>query len=292
MTQPVRIKIDDPRRQILQKNKAKHSLMEICRKAIFENRLVFVAVTSSAEGYVQSEGLPYGQGKSQFAMGLSRILHEEACKVGYSEAEGFVKGSIGYTEKAVLDMVERGREKRVPVWISDDMEVAFGKHRSFDNQCREIAYFMQTVRPYLGVFIGTMPDLGQIARCWRDLFMFEVKIPFRGYAEVQQIKRWSDFYDPLDPKLSLAYGGEQEYPKVSLDMEAWYTVWRDEQVKVEQDRIRNKYYKKPEKPEDVEVPKPPSDDYHSALGKRSGVKRRENRERLQDLEEKQRLGLV
>jgi hypothetical protein len=216
--------------------------MDICRKSIFENRLVFICVTSAAEGAVESEGLGYGQGKSTFAMGLATILFMEAYGVDFETAEKLVKSNMGYDETAVLDMVTRGRSKRVPVWISDDMEVAFGKHRSHDNQCREIAYFMQTIRPYAGVFIGTMPDLGQIARCWRDLFMFEVKVPFRGYCEIQQIKRWSDFYDPLDPNISLAYAGEQSFPKVSAEMQAWYDVWRDEKVRREQDRIIKKYH--------------------------------------------------
>ena len=225
------------------------------RESLFNDKLMFVCVTSSAKGMIEGEGFFYGEGKSNLAMGLSetcfKTMYPEKTQ---EEINDLVKQNMGYDDKDVMDMVVRGNEKRIPCWISDDMEVCFGKHRSYDNKFRELAYFMQTVRPLLGVFVGTMPDLGQLALAWRELFMFEIKVPFRGYCEIQKIKRWTDFADPLDPRSRLEYHGEQDFPKANQALQEWYIPWRQERVMEYHNRLLQRYYPKPK--EQPPLPEP------------------------------------
>lgn len=231
---------------------ANYDFMYYVNECQFNNKLMFVAITSSAKGMIEHEGFSFGEGKSNLAMGLSEVLHKQKYPDhSQSEINEMVIQNMGYDDLDVVDMVKRGMDERIQCWVSDDMEVSFGKHKSYDNKFRELAYFMQTIRPYCAVFIGTMPDLGQIASAWRDLFMFEIKVPFRGYCEVQRIKKWSDFRDPLNVKERLEYHGEQEFPIANEELQKWYGPWRDKRVKMHHDRIVNTFYKQDEEEEPI-----------------------------------------
>jgi hypothetical protein len=228
---------------------SQYDLMYCIRESIFNNRLMFIATTSAAKGAIENEGFQFGQGKSHWALGVASALYQMAYNCSEEEAEEHVKLNIGYCKDDLVNMIKRGMNKRVVCYVADDMEVDFGKHKSHDNEFRELAYFCQTIRPQVAVIIGTMPDLGQIARAWRDLFLFEVKVPFRGYCEIQKLKRWSDFYDPLNPKVKLDYKGEQEFPPASPSLKAWYEPWRVSKQQERLDAWVKKYGEKPAKPE-------------------------------------------
>lgn len=255
------------------------------REALFHDKLMFVCVTSSAKGMIEGEGFFYGEGKSNLAMGLSETCYKTVYPdKSQEEINELVKMNMGYDDRDVMDMVIRGSQARIACWVSDDMEVCFGKHRSYDNKFRELAYFMQTIRPYLGIFIGTMPDLGQVASAWRELFMFEIKVPFRGYCEIQKIKRWTDFGDPLDPRSRLEYHGEQEFPKANKALQEWYIPWRNQRVMEYHDLLTQKYYPKPKQP--IPLPEQSQASQAAKIMSLKGVAaRRANRERLKQYDE-------
>jgi hypothetical protein len=224
-------------------------------------------------------------------MGLSEICYKLMYPdLEQSKVNSLVELNMGYDDKDAMDMVRRGKEEgRIPCWINDDMEVSFGKHRSYDNSLREVAYFMQTVRPYVAVFLGTMPDLGQLALCWRELFMFEIKVPFRGYIEIQQIKRWSDFSDPTNPRSRLEYKGEQPFPMANQELQQWYLPWRDKRVMQHHQRLMEKYYPEPkqeaEKPEDQDM----ISQYARALSMKAIAKRKDNAQQLKEYKRMEKL---
>ena len=89
------------------------------------------------------------------------------------------------------------------------------------------SYQHTTKRPQLAVFVATAPHIGSLAKCWRDVFDWEIKIPIRGYYEVQQIKTKTIFKDPLNPLKLLMYKGEADFPKPPDEFEEWYKQWRD-----------------------------------------------------------------
>lgn len=263
-------------------------LMEYIKDAVLRNRLIFIIVTSAAKGMIDNQGYFYGQGKSILALGLSdviwKIMHPDKTQ---AEIDELVKENTGYFAEDFMGMVKRGMDKgRIACYIADDMEEDYGKHRSYDNALRKLAYFAETIRPYCAVFIGTAPDLGRIALCWREVFMFEIKVPFRGYCEIQKIKRWSDFKDPTNPRARLEYHGEQEFPMARPEMANWYSAWRDEQVRAIHKDIMDEFYADDEEP-------PMSEDEKSAAGKawsRVGVEARQRKaQKLKDYEERDRI---
>ena len=219
-------------------------------KAVFENRLAVIAVTSSAQGALRIEGFKFGQGKSQFAMALNRQIHKRAFGLTAEEAEEYVKQTMGYPLKDVRRMLKTGRQKRHPAWLQDDWQIPAGKHMSHDKGLKKLAGILSSSRPYVGVFITTQPDLGDIAKCMRDLYMFEIKIPERGVIEIQMIKTWTKFTDPLNPYKKLEAIDQGEFGLVSPELNEWYTQWRDENFNAELDGWINEYLE-----EDKEKPK-------------------------------------
>ena len=195
------------------------------------NRMMFIVITSSAEGLIPSHGFKYGEGKSTLAMCISQSIYERHRPL--SDAEELVKRNMGYQKESVRDMIVRGFDERILSYISDDFQQWAGKHNSYSKNLRWLMGQLSTKRPYCAVFIATCPDLGELAKCARDLFMIEIKVPVRGYAEIQHIKTRTDFSDPLNPTKRLRYISETEFPKVSPELESWYENWRDAENKEE-----------------------------------------------------------
>jgi hypothetical protein len=230
-------------------------LKEYIYKALFNDRLIFIAITSAAEGKVVGEGFLYGEGKSTLALEIMKMILVEMIGLTDEDAEAYIKLNMGYDLEDDKSLLKRGRVNRVHCYTADDMEISKGKHLSLDPGIRAVASLFKAARPYCGVFIGTFPDLSEIAKAWRDLFMFEIKCPERGYYEVQMIKRLSDFRDPLNPYQRLDYKGESPWRiTISHDLERWYKEWRDTRFCQLTDEIWDKYiYKKKEKPEPPKV---------------------------------------
>ena len=202
--------------------------IDVC---VTSNRMMFIVITSSAEGMIPSEGFKFGEGKSNAAMAISDSVYKRHCPL--EDSEELVKLNMGYNKESVRDMIVRGFEKRVLFYIADDFQQWAGKHNSYDKNLRWLTGQLTTKRPYCAVFAATCPDLGELAKCARDLFMFEIKIPVRGYCEIQKIKTKTDFGDPLNPFKKLDYMAEATVPLAPPGLVKWYTEWRDRENKEE-----------------------------------------------------------
>ncbi|GAF79933.1 unnamed protein product, partial [marine sediment metagenome] len=196
---------------------------------ILSNRMMFIVITSSAEGMIPSEGFKFGEGKSHLAMAISKSIYERHSPL--FDAEEKVKENMGYTKEDVRDMIVRGFDERVLCYVADDFQQWAGKHNSYDKNLRWLTGQLTTKRPNCAIFIATCPDLGELAKCARDLFMFEIKVPVRGYCEIQKIKVKTPFDDPLNPRKRLHYIGETEFPKASPELSEWYDNWREAENK-------------------------------------------------------------
>lgn len=208
------------------------------------DRLMFVCITSSAEGKIPSEGFMFGEGKSSLAAGLSKIVHKKKHSLGDLQSEELVKENMGYTWEHHIKAVREAKEQRKLVYILDDLQRIAGKSKSRDRKVQEWAEFFSTARPLFAVIIATCPSLGDLAKCWRDLMMFEIKVPVRGTYEVQRIKTKTIYRKPLDPIKLLHYFGEAQFPKPSPSWEHWYVNWRKEgSYNVFEDMITRHGYK-------------------------------------------------
>ena len=207
------------------------TLMDYIDTCVLSNRMMFIVITSSAEGMIPSEGFKFGEGKSHLAMGMADSVYKRHKPL--EDSEELVKLNMGYNKESVKDMIVRGFDERVLFYIADDFQQWAGKHNSYDKNLRWLTGQLTTKRPYCAVFAATCPDLGELAKCARDLFMFEIKVPVRGYCEIQKIKTKTDFGDPLNPFKRLDYMGEATVPIASPGLAAWYDGWRDKENKEE-----------------------------------------------------------
>jgi len=210
---------------------------------------MFVCITSSAEGKIPSEGFMFGEGKSSLAGGLAKMIFKRKHSFGEQQSEELVKGSFGYTWEHHIQAIKEAKDQRKLVYVMDDLQRIAGKSKSRDRKVQEWAEFFSTARPFFAVVLVTCPSLGDLAKCFRDLMMFEIKVPVRGTYEVQRIKTKTVYRDPLNPIKLLHYFGEADFPKPSDSWEEWYREWRSEgSYDVFDDMIKRQGYKEEEAP--------------------------------------------
>jgi len=191
-------------------------------------KLIFIAVTSKVEGKVKSEGISFGQGKSIFASYLGSEIYRKYDSFLGLDPWDAVKQNMGYTWDQHTNAVEQAAIRRKVCYIMDDLQRIAGKSKSRDLYVQAWAEFFTTGRPYFGVVIVTCPSIGELAKCFRELINFEIKIPFEAYYEVQFIKAYSDYSRPLEPLMSMKYKGENFIPRAPDDYVNWYIGWRKE----------------------------------------------------------------
>ena len=207
------------------------TIMDYIDACIWNDYLIGILVTSAAEGKLPSVGMDYGVGKSTLMLDIAYIFVD---KYGKCKSEQEVW-------KRVFDMLHafpwelekffitspRRYFGQPTFFLCDDMQRCFGKSRSKDNFIRDLKDRTTTARQQLAVFIGTAPDIGELARAWRYFFNFEIKVPQRGKYEVQRLKKWTNFGRPYETQASLDYRGEADYfPPLPKDQQERYSEWR------------------------------------------------------------------
>jgi len=197
--------------------------------------LIGIIVTSSASGKIPSLGLDYGAGKSTLLIDFLYDIYQNAEKV---------KQNMIYFPEEIFPILDRPSRTWAIGW--DDMQLTVGKHKWADMNVKELAYMLTTQRPKVAILIGSTPHLGKLQKDFREFFHFEVKIPFRGYYEVQQVKYWTPFNKPLSVKSRLDYKGEAPFPKAPKELEEWYVEWRAEKNEVYRARLEKHWNKKKE----------------------------------------------
>lgn len=209
----------------------KPQLIDYINMAIRENYMLWILVTSGAEGKLPSLGLDYGAGKSTEGLGLM-------CSTIYAGNWERVKPNcIGayWQIQGILDRATPQSPILACYW--DDMQATCGKDKQHNTEIKELALYMTTVRVYVPVWICSAPDIGMIQKNFREMFHFQVVVPFRGMYEVQQLKKFLDYKRPHQPRHQLRYRGEGLFPKLPPDIQTWYDAWRDQQNRMIRARL-------------------------------------------------------
>ncbi len=191
-------------------------------------KIIFIAITSQVEGKIKSEGLPYGQGKSIFSAILESQIYEIFDNFLGLDPYKAVQENMGYTWEQHIQAVEEANERRKVCYIMDDLQRIAGKSKSRDPYVQAWAEFFTTARPFFGVIIFTCPNISDLAKCFRELVNFEIKIPKEGEYEVQWIKAISNFRKPLESLKLMRYKGEGIIPRAPQWFVDWYIKWRKE----------------------------------------------------------------
>jgi len=208
-------------------SKRKLQLIDYINKAINENYMLWILVTSGAEGKLETMGFDYGVGKSTFALQYMRTT----CYAGnWAKVKENTIGAY-WQIKPILDSVSPPHFINA-VYI-DEMELTMGKHQQHNKAIQELAYYMKTVRPYVKVWFASAPNRDTLQKDFREMFHFEVIIVKRGLYEVQQLKRWLDFKKPQKLKETLRYSAEFSFFDLQPPEKKWYEAWRhDMNVKI------------------------------------------------------------
>lgn len=214
--------------------------------AVTNDKMTYILITSAAEGKIEAEGSQAGMGKTSLGAGLGERIEVAYNGLGQEIAWELVRENIGYSLAHLRNAIKRGYGKRQLYYIADDLQQIAGKHLSHNPGIKWLAYQLTTKRPQLAVFIATAPHIGTLAKAWRELFDWEIKVPVRGIYEVQQIRTRTIFKDPLNPLKTLDYKGESDFPKPAQEFEVWYKQWRNESNESEFDMGWEQYFAKPE----------------------------------------------
>jgi len=197
--------------------------------AINKNYLLGILVTSQAEARVKSEGWSFGAGKSTFGLEFVKSY----CYGG--EFDEVKRHTISFVEELEPFL---GPPRTKAIYI-DDMQIDFGKHKSYDKKMQELAYFLTTQRTHIAVIVGSAPHRDMLQKDFREeLFHFEVIIPKRGTFEIQRLKRWIPFQDPLSHRERLEPFGIGPFLSLTPEEQAWYDEWREARDQKAKARLR------------------------------------------------------
>jgi len=218
--------------------------------------LLPIAITSQAEGAIQSQGWATGQGKSTFAAQIAKKIYTEF--FGYDEwiTENLIKDHFMGNWGDYKRVMEKGMyDSRVAVAIADDFDEWAGKHVSHNKAVQWTARDFIKKRPYLGVVLAPMSHIGNMSAAWRGVWMFEIKIYELGKYEIQYIKTKTKFNKPEEPYKILDKNTikpvKGTFPAMSPEFQGWYDKWRDDINKTGFIEGWNKYFGEGDIPNEI-----------------------------------------
>jgi len=225
-------------------------------KAINEDYLVFILVTSQTRGKFKSLNLPFGLGKTTLALWLSYSIHN------YDWEQVFEH--LYYYPDKLLEGIEGAAEAktRLPSPIWDDAQFTCPAEQSVPSAVRRMAGRLSTARAETPCVIMTAPNILSIAAPLRKLVSFEVIVWERAHFEIQQITYYKNFANPLADNMKLDFiEGDPEqtvFPDLPSDVKARYNIWRAAQKKPSDANLRRDLfnYVKRGSREDVDAPRP------------------------------------
>jgi len=213
--------------------------------AIKEDHFLGILFTSQAEGSIKSELWGYGVGKSTLALNFMKTF------IYGGNFEEVKRHIVGFAYQ-LRPFLEEASPTRGVLW--EDMQIDVGKHRAHDVDVQELAIQLTIERPHLKVLMGTVPHRGILQKDFREeLFHFEVIVPSRGTYEIQRLKRWIPYRDPLRIKERCEAFGAGVFMRLTREEQKWYEQWRNWR-----DTEARKRVKLLRPPTSEEPPRPPT----------------------------------
>jgi len=191
--------------------------MDFINLAIHKNYMLWILVTSGAEGKISSMGWDFGAGKSTLALQYMNTT----CYAGNWNR---TKANTLYAYWQIKQVLDRPQPTNAV--LIDDMPLTLGKHQQHNKEIQELAYYLTTVRPYVHVWFATASDRDKIQKDFREMFHFEIIVVRRGRYEIQQLKKWLNFRRPQKVRETLRYDCDGYFPSLSPDIQTWYDKWR------------------------------------------------------------------
>ncbi len=255
-------------------------------KAIDENYLIFIAITSQVQGKIKSDSLPFGPGKSTLELWLAYAIYKRILETHYKEiidtyeqtnkVWDIVFENLFMQPKEIDQYVFRGPKThpppilvndRIPLVLWDDVQETVGKDNMFDPYLKRLAFRFTKGRDWFNVLIGSMPMVEDLFVWYRRLFHMEIIIPTRGRFEFQRtvFARKFERWDDATPRAW--YESESKamfgYPPLPPEIQARYNKW----VKEQHAKLDKKRWKQSEEEEEKPLEPPPTPSEASQAGR-------------------------
>lgn len=247
-------------------------------KAIDEDKLLFIGITSQAQAKIPVEGFAFGMGKSTLALWLSYLVYKRLAqrqRWDVDSIEGtnklwdvvfqnlFLRPQIldhyvfGGPEAPYKPPITIDYDNSIPLVLWDDMEESVGKFNHASQYLQTLAARLKKGRDWFKILLGTFPMGDDLFKRYRFLFHMELIVPQRGIFEFQRTLYARKFSD-WDRTLSQAwYESESRmYGFPPLPPHIWnrYKAWiKEEHAILDKQRwkLEARMTKKEEEPEPI-----------------------------------------
>lgn len=221
--------------------------------AIKDNYLLICLVTSHTQGRIKSKNLPYGVGKTTFALWTSyarnatpgtypdpRYMQLSKCQEIFNKYYPFnldvpevaanwdtVFKLLNYNILDVARMIkpELGR-LRVKLGVWDDVAATAPAERGVPTVIYKLKGYMTTARPEIACLMLTASNRNEIVAPLRRLVVIEIIIAERGVYEVQKVNFYKNFRNPDIDLAKLEYLEEGIFPPLPKQIQERYDSWR------------------------------------------------------------------
>lgn len=209
--------------------------------AIKDNYLMIAIITSHTQGKVKSINLPFGVGKTTFALWTSYIIN--AAPGTYKPNKPDFHNPFNGKDPVVIEnwkkvlslmvynvydcaMLLKPGSSRKLLGLWDDVPATAPAERGVPSALYKFKGYLTTTRPELACLLMTASNRAEVAAPLRKLALFEIIIARRGYYEVQKVQFFKNFRNPDKDKCRLTYLEEGKFPQLPDFVEQWYIEWR------------------------------------------------------------------
>lgn len=224
--------------------------------AICKDRLVIAGITSNTQATFDSEGVPYGAGKTTLAQWLSFKFNHFDPETGRYYDVGLDVNEMKnwdlvrkycyyYPSKLLRGLKEAADEHtRIRAAIWDDTQWSAGARAGLPIALEELVGDLTADRPEIAFLMLTMPNVMDISSVLRKLVQFELIVYARGYYEIQKTTYRKNFKNPKKDLMSLDFVSGQD-PRLRIEPDfwdlpqgqrTWYIDWRASQKSYKRER--------------------------------------------------------
>lgn len=221
--------------------------------AVNQNYLLICAVTSHTQARVKSLNLPFGVGKTTFAIWTKYVVTAtrngtypnpktmdiktmqrlaqrfNPYDLSIPEVQANWDGVFKHMVYNILDcfkMIKPG-QPRIDLGIWDDTPATAPAERGVPKAIYRLKGYLTTARPNIACLMMTGSNRNEFVAPLRKLITVEIIIAERGVFEVQKVKFYKNFRNPEIDISRLEYLEEGVFPPLPAQIQKRYDEWRE-----------------------------------------------------------------
>ncbi len=210
------------------------TLEEALARALNNDFLIVLLISSQTKGKFKSLNLPFGLGKTSLSFWLSYYIHGGKSEDSQSDNPVWqeVRNDAFYYPSKLVRRLVPNVERKTPMAcaVYDAVQMTAPADQNVPTVLRKLASYLSENRPECKVIIFNAPNINSISAPLRRLVAYELIVWERGHYEVQQIVYHKNFKNPLMDKIKLEYvegtPSTSVFDSLPPFMQKWYDEWR------------------------------------------------------------------